>query len=41
MYGDVSRHLKLMGLEPWKSKDRPARLVNPPEWYGSGRDREA
>ncbi|CAJ1427227.1 unnamed protein product, partial [Effrenium voratum] len=33
------RHLRLMGLIPW-SKGKPARLANPPEWYGSGRDRE-
>eukprot|EP00435_Cladocopium_sp_Y103_P025488 s2766_g6.t1 len=34
------RHMRLMGLIPWKSKDQPARLVEPPEWYGNGRDRE-
>lgn len=34
------RHMRLMGLIPWQSKDKPARLANPPEWYGSGRDRE-
>jgi len=34
------RHMRLMGLIPWQSKDQPARLANPPEWYGNGRDRE-
>jgi len=34
------RHMRLMGLVPWRSDDKPARLVNPPEWYGGGRDRE-
>eukprot|EP00434_Breviolum_minutum_P028906 symbB.v1.2.025567.t2/scaffold2413.1/size174923/8 len=33
-------HMRLMGLIPWQSKDQPARLANPPEWYGNGRDRE-
>ncbi|OLP84053.1 hypothetical protein AK812_SmicGene35110 [Symbiodinium microadriaticum] len=34
------RHNRLMGLIPWQSDEKPARLVNPPEWYGGGRERE-
>ncbi|CAE7455522.1 unnamed protein product [Symbiodinium natans] len=34
------RHMRLMGLIPWQSDEKPARLANPPEWYGGGRDRE-
>eukprot|EP00930_Biecheleria_cincta_P001004 TRINITY_DN10217_c1_g2_i1.p1 TRINITY_DN10217_c1_g2~~TRINITY_DN10217_c1_g2_i1.p1 ORF type:complete len:1354 (-),score=214.96 TRINITY_DN10217_c1_g2_i1:54-4115(-) len=35
------RHCRLLGLIPWESNKKPARLVNPPEWYNGGRHKQA
>eukprot|EP00931_Biecheleriopsis_adriatica_P009810 TRINITY_DN110897_c0_g1_i1.p1 TRINITY_DN110897_c0_g1~~TRINITY_DN110897_c0_g1_i1.p1 ORF type:complete len:557 (-),score=133.11 TRINITY_DN110897_c0_g1_i1:184-1653(-) len=35
------RHVRLLGLVPWESNEKPARLVNPPEWYNAGRTKQA
>lgn len=35
------RHCRLLGLIPWESNKKPARLVNPPEWYNGGRYKQA